>query len=124
MKTNPVGWFEVPVTNMTRAKAFYEKAFNIKIQVKDFGGTRMGWFPNNGQAYGATGSLIQQESYIPSHLGALVYFSSENVQNELDRLEAAGGKILREKTQISPKHGYMAVFEDSEGNRVALHSQQ
>lgn len=123
MKTNPVGWFEVPVADMDRAKAFYEKTFDIAIQVMDFGGLQMGWFPNNEQASGATGSLMLHESYIPSHEGTLVYFSSEDVQNELDRIEAAGGKILKEKTQISEEHGFMAVFEDTEGNRVALHSQ-
>jgi uncharacterized protein len=77
-----------------------------------------------GDVRGATGSLVKQESYVPGHTGTLVYFSSTDVQNELGRIETAGGKILRDKTQISPEHGYMAVFEDSEGNRVALHSRQ
>lgn len=123
MKTNPVGWVDIPVTQMDRAKAFYEKALDIEIKVLDFGGLQMGWFPNNDKGYGAGGSLVQHESYVPSHEGTLVYFSSENVQNELDRIEGAGGKILQEKTQISEEHGFMAVFEDSEGNRVALRSQ-
>jgi uncharacterized protein len=124
MKSNPVGWFEIPVTDMDRAKAFYEKTFEIQIQVVDLGGTVMEWFPNVGDVRGATGSLVKQESYVPGHTGTLVYFSSTDVQNELGRIETAGGKILRDKTQISPEHGYMAVFEDSEGNRVALHSRQ
>jgi len=124
MKSNPVGWFEIPVTDMDRAKAFYEKAFDLEIQVVDLGGTVMGWFPNADEVRGVTGSLVKQESYVPSHEGTLVYFSSADVQNELDRIENAGGKILRGKTQISPEHGYMAVFEDSEGNRVALRSRQ
>ncbi|MCZ6594269.1 MAG: VOC family protein [Bacteroidetes bacterium] len=124
MKSNPVGWFEIPVTDMDRAKAFYEKAFEMQIKVVDLGGTLMGWFPNVDDVIGATGSLIKQESYIPSHEGTLVYFSSADVQIELNRIETAGGKILQGKTQISPEHGYMAVFEDTEGNRVALHSRQ
>lgn len=122
MKNNMVPWFEIPVRDMDRAKGFYEKTFNIQIQVMDFGGLIMGWFPNAGEAKGATGSLIKQESYIPSHEGTLIYFGSENVQNELDRIDDAGGKILQGKTQISEEHGYMGVFEDSEGNRIALHS--
>jgi len=124
MKSNPVAWFEIPVVDMERAKMFYEQVFNIQIQVMDFGGTVMGWFPNAGDVIGATGSLIKQESYVPSHKGILVYFSSTDVQNELDRIETAGGKILQDRTQISPEHGFMAVFEDTEGNRVALHSKQ
>jgi predicted enzyme related to lactoylglutathione lyase len=122
MKTNTVAWFEIPVTDLTRAKIFYNKVFEIDIQVTDFGGVQMGWFPDAGQVPGATGSLVQHETYVPSHKGSLVYFSSDDVQIELDRIEAAGGKILQPKTQISPEHGYMGVFEDSEGNRVALHS--
>ncbi|MDC8003704.1 VOC family protein [Aureisphaera galaxeae] len=122
MKHNPFVWIEIPVNDMARAVAFYEKVFEFKIQLVDFGGLKMGWFPNAGDAPGATGTLIQQESYIPSQEGPLVYFYSENLQNELDRVEDAGGKILHPKTQISEDHGYMGVFEDSEGNRVALHS--
>ncbi|GGI57888.1 VOC family protein [Winogradskyella haliclonae] len=117
-----VGWFEIPVNNMERAKAFYETVFNIEINIVDFGGLLMGWFPNNNGAYGATGTLIFQDSYVPSQEGTLVYFISENVQNELDRVEASGGKIYKAKTKISEEHGHMGVFIDSEGNRVALHS--
>ncbi|WP_223035019.1 VOC family protein [Hanstruepera marina] len=122
MENNMVGWFEIPVSDMDRAKAFYEAVFKIDIHVVDFGGILMGWFPDRGQVPGAQGTLIKQESYIPSQEGTLVYFISDNVQNELDRIEAAGGKIYQSKTQISPEHGYMGVFIDTEGNRVALHS--
>ena len=84
---NMVGWFEIPVSNMERAKAFYEVVFNIKINVVDFGGLLMGWFPSsNENAYGVSGSLIKQESYIPSKEGTLVYFMSEDLQNELEHL--------------------------------------
>ncbi|HKK11267.1 MAG TPA: hypothetical protein VJ945_00425, partial [Flavobacteriaceae bacterium] len=76
MKTNMVGWFEIPVSDMERAKAFYETVFKIEIQVVDFGGLQMGWFPSQGlEAYGSPGSLIKQESYVPSKEGTLVYFS-------------------------------------------------
>ena len=123
MKINSVAWFEIPVTDIKRAKAFYDKVLDVEIQVTDFGGVMMGFFPTAGEdAPGAMGSLVQYESYIPSHEGTLVYFSSEDVQIELDRIEAAGGKIMQPKSQISEEHGYMGLFEDSEGNRMALHS--
>lgn len=122
MEHNMVGWFEIPVTDMDRAKKFYESVFKIDIRTVDFDGLLMGWFPDRGQVPGAQGTLIKQESYVPSQEGTLVYFISDNVQNELDRIEAAGGTIYQPKTQISPEHGYMAVFIDTEGNRVALHS--
>ena len=118
-----VGWFEIPVANMERAKAFYNAVFNIEVQVMDFGGTLMGWFPFAEGKSGASGSLIQNAAYQPSESkGVFVYFSSVDVSNELERVEDAGGKIVQTKTQISPDIGYMATFIDSEGNRMALHS--
>ncbi len=126
MKRNMVGWFEIPVMDMERAKIFYETVFQIKIQLQDFDGTKMGWFPMEQDKPGAAGSLIQNKDwYRPSNSdGVLVYFSSANVDNELGRIEAAGGEIMQSKTQISPDIGYMALFTDTEGNRIALHSRQ
>lgn len=117
-----VVWFEIPVNDMDRAKAFYEAVFDIKIEIQHFGGLLMGWFPFAEGLSGASGTLIKHDSYIPSREGTLIYFNSEDVAIELDRVEAAGGQIYQPKTQISPEHGYMAVFIDTEGNRVALHS--
>lgn len=79
----------------------------------------------NKNVVGCAGSLVcHKDFYKPSDNGTLVYFisPSEDLQNELSRIEAAGGKVFVEKTQISPTHGYVAVFYDTEGNRVALHS--
>ncbi len=122
MKHNPFAWIEIPVNDMDRAIKFYETVMDVKLQPVDFGGLKMAWFPNEENAPGATGTLIQQETYIPSREGPLVYLYSEDLQQELDRVEGAGGSIYQPKTQISPDHGYMGVFIDSEGNRVALHS--
>ncbi|MBR9915546.1 MAG: VOC family protein [Algicola sp.] len=124
MEHNMVGWFEIPVHDMHRAQRFYETVFNVKIAIHDFGGILMGWFPFDEKKPGATGTLIKQETYIPSQEGTLVYFVSQDVQRELDKIEATGGQIYQPKTQISPEHGYMAVFIDTEGNRIALHSQK
>lgn len=122
MEHNMVGWFEIPVSDMNRAKAFYEKVFKVTLDIQNFGGILMGWFPFAEGKPGAAGTLIKQESYIPSQKGTLVYFVCDDVADEIGRVEAAGGTIYQPKTQISPEHGYMAVFIDTEGNRVALHS--
>jgi predicted enzyme related to lactoylglutathione lyase len=125
MEHNMIGWFEIPVNDMNRAKAFYDTMFNINIKVQDFGGVLMGWFPFTEGKLGASGSLIKHEAYQPSDSqGVLIYFSSRDVSNELGRVEAAGGKVMQPKTQISPDIGYMALFIDTEGNRMALHSKQ
>lgn len=119
-----VSWFEIAVSDMDRAKTFYETVFDISISVMDFDGTLMGWFPNLEDTFGATGSLIQNSNYVPSQDGALVYFMSNDAQVELDRVEGAGGEIFQGKTKISDEHGFMAVFLDTEGNRIALHSNE
>lgn len=127
MQSNMIGWFEVPVTNMDRAVKFYNEVFQISIAVHDMGELLMGWFPgsDNPEINGVTGSLVyHKEFYEPSSKGVLVYFNSRSgdVNDELSRIENAGGKILKPKTQISADHGYMALFLDTEGNRLALHS--
>lgn len=118
-----VGWFEIPVVDMDRAKVFYDAVFDISISVHDFGGLQMGWFPHDDEKKGASGSLVKHETYIPSNTeGTLVYFSCKDVATELGRVEDAGGTITKPKTEIGGGHGFMALVEDTEGNRIALHS--
>ena len=112
-------WFEIPVLDMDRAKSFYETIFSTTIVVEDMGPLKMGVFP-----HGKVGcALCQNEWYKPGQDGPLVYMDgSPDLQLVLNRVEAVGGEVVVEKKQISPEHGYMAVFNDSEGNRLALHS--
>ncbi|GAA0733848.1 VOC family protein [Aquimarina litoralis] len=120
-----VTWFEIPVTDMNRAKAFYEKVFDIEIHLVEMDGVKMGWFPNKNQVGTATGTLILlEEDYKPSADGVVVYFSSEDVANEIARVNVSGGKVLIDKKMISKENGFFAQFIDSEGNRIALHSQK
>lgn len=120
-----VGWFEVPVTDMERAKKFYETVFEISIAVHELGDFIMGWFPMAPDKSGATGSLVQHEMYTPSDThGPLIYFSCADVSNELGRVEAAGGEVLKQKTEIGGGHGFMGLIKDTEGNRIAVHSQK
>lgn len=125
MNENVVPWFEIPVLDMQRAQQFYETVFEFTITVHDLGALVMGWFPQPKEnAYGATGSLVLNQEYKPSATdGPLIYFNSTSgdISNELSRVEAAGGKILKEKTLISEETGYMAVMLDTEGNRIALY---
>ena len=123
MESNMVGWFEISTTDIKRAKTFYDAVFNIDIMLQDFGGVQMGWFPFAEGKTGVSGSLIENEAYQPSATdGVLIYFASEELSIELSRVEAAGGKVVQDKIQISPDVGFMGIFIDSEGNRIALHS--
>jgi hypothetical protein len=123
MENNMVGWFEIPVADMDRAHKFYEKVFNVSIDIHNLGDVIMGWFPNAPGKPGTNGSLIQHSKYTSSEsYGVLIYFSCNDLAYELSRVETAGGAILQQKTEIGGGHGFMGLMKDTEGNRIALHS--
>jgi uncharacterized protein len=125
MEHNIVGWFEIPVTDMDRAIRFYETVFNLKLDRQQMGPLEMAWFPWVDKGMGAGGSLVlNKENYKPSQDGVLIYLSSQSgkIEEELLMVEKAGGKVLVPKKQISPEVGYMGLFLDTEGNRIAIHS--
>lgn len=126
VKRNAVGWFELPVLDMDRAVKFYETVFDVKLERHPMGPLDMAWFPMMDNGNGSPGSLVKHEFYKPSKEGALLYFTatSGDLNNELGRVEAAGGKICKPRKQISEEYGYMAVIEDTEGNWIALHSRK
>ncbi len=114
-------WFELPVNDMDRAKKFYSEIFNIQMADNmEMGNSIMSFFPFETDQDGATGTLIKQESYVPSYEGTMVYFSVDEINDVLPRITQSGGKVLNEKMSIG-EHGFVAHFEDCEGNRVALH---
>jgi len=122
---NAISWFEIPATDIDRAQKFYEAVFQIQMQPMDFGNTKMRMFPIDDPMKGVGGTLIDSGGFHkPSATdGPLIYLNGNpNVQIFLDRVEAAGGKITLPKTEISPDYGFMAMFTDTEGNRIALHS--
>jgi predicted enzyme related to lactoylglutathione lyase len=125
IKRNMVGWFEIPVVDMSRAVAFYQTVFDVEIQVVNLEGLEMGWFPWNDKLPGSPGSLVKHDEYYkPSSDGVLIYFSSQagDLNVELNRVEAAGGTVIMPKTLIKEDIGYMSLIIDTEGNRVAIHS--
>lgn len=122
---NAISWFEIPVTDIQRAQAFYEAIFDVKLIPLDLENIKMRMFPIEDPSSQVGGALSLAEGfYKPSTTdGTLIYLNANpDVQNVLDKIEGAGGKIVVPKTEISPEYGYMAVFIDTEGNRVALHS--
>lgn len=120
-----ISWFEIGTTDLDRATRFYEAIFGIKFIPLDLPNIRMRMFPLDDMMTQVGGALVHSGGFHkPSATdGPLVYLNANpDVQQVLDRVEAAGGKILVPKTEISPDYGFMAVILDSEGNRIALHS--
>lgn len=123
--TNSLNWFEIPVTDMRRAKHFYQVAFGIHLEDMNMPGMEMAGFPYEAGSGKASGALIKSEYHKPSADGVLIYLNANpDMTDVLQRIESEGGKILMGKTLITPEIGYMANFIDTEGNRIALHSQQ
>jgi predicted enzyme related to lactoylglutathione lyase len=118
---NPVNWFEIPVTDLERAIKFYESVLGIKLSRNEMGPLKMAWFPRTDDAMGAAGSLVKADGYMPSHAGTLVYITVADINGTLAKISAMGGKTLLPRMAIG-EYGFIAHFEDSEGNRVALHS--
>lgn len=123
-KANNLNWFEIPVTDMARAKHFYQVIFSHHMEEMNMGGMQMAMFPGEDGDGKAHGALVQSEYHKPSMDGVVVYLNANpDLAPVLEKVEPMGGKVLMPKTQITPEIGYMAFFADTEGNRVALHSQ-
>ena len=118
---NPINWFEVPVLDMDRAKSFYEEIFQIEIKLVPMGDDLMGWFPVDPNSSGCTGTLLLNKDQKPSKSGVMIYFSVEEITDVADRIAKAGGEIVKPKFEIGEGHGFCSVFDDTEGNRLALH---
>ena len=120
-----ISWFEIPSDDIERAAKFYETIFGVELAPMNVAQISMRMFPIDDPMTGVGGAIVHAEGfYKPSKKkGPLIYLNANpDVQNVLDKVEEAGGKIIVPKTQISPEIGYMAVFIDTEGNRIALHS--
>lgn len=118
---NFINWFEIPASDFNRAVSFYKNILSIDITESDVFGTKMGFLPSDGK--NVSGAIVMGEGYEPSQSGVLAYLNGGNdLQAILEKITANKGKILVPKTQISPEMGYFALFADSEGNKMALHS--
>lgn len=118
---NLVNWFEIPASDFGRAVNFYKSILDIEITETEMFEMQMGLFPSDGQ--NVSGAIVKGDMYKPSADGALMYLNGgEDLSGILGRVEKAGGTIIVPKTLINPETGFMAMFTDTEGNRMALHS--
>lgn len=119
---NTINWFELPVTDFDRAKKFYEAIFEASIADQMMGPYRMGFLPYDEQG-GVSGAIVHGEGYVPSDKGAMVYLNADGILDEMmERINKAGGKVVVPRTPITPEIGDFAIFLDTEGNKVALHT--
>jgi uncharacterized protein len=117
---NPVIYFEIPVTDIDRAIKFYSAVFSFEFEKDTIDKNEMALFPFVEEGSGISGALAKGEIYKPTKNGTLIYFSTTSIDSTLKLVQENGGQILYPKTSNGDL-GSVAEFEDSEGNRIALH---
>lgn len=123
MNRNPVGWFEIYVNDMQRAKSFYSAVLDVTLSDLNVPGdeVEMWAFPMNEEMPGAAGSLVYMQGAEAGGSSTIVYFSSDDCSTEESRIAAAGGEVFRSKFSIG-EYGYIVLAYDTEGNMFGLHS--
>lgn len=121
MEQNIVGWFEIYVQDMDRAKAFYQKVFAVSLQKLEAPDIDMWAFPMHEKGIGAPGALVKMAGCPSGGNSTLVYFSCEDCAVEAARVSSSGGKIFKDKFSIG-QWGFIALAVDTEGNMIGLHS--
>lgn len=120
---NNLNWFEIPVEDMKRAKQFYEKVFSMKMGEDTVMEMHMSFFPSERGNGKVGGVLVKSEMHKPNTEGVLVYLNADpDISIVLERIEEEGGVVFMRKTTIPSGEGFIAMFLDTEGNRMALHS--
>jgi predicted enzyme related to lactoylglutathione lyase len=122
---NALNWFEIPVSDFERGKKFYETIFDYQMPVNMRGNVEMGFFLHDFENKKIGGAICKSEMHKPSKEGSLIYLNCQpDLQPVLERVENAGGNIIKPKSKISETQnlGFWALITDSEGNNVALHS--
>jgi uncharacterized protein len=118
---NLISIVEIPTTDFPRAVTFYQSILDINIEDNEMGGIKMGSFPNSGE--GVFVQLINGSEYKPSGEGTVIYLNGgDDLQKVADKIEANGGKMVVPKSEIGPEMGFYAIFIDTEGNKLGLHS--
>lgn len=126
MLHNAIAWFEIPVLDFERAKAFYSAIYDYDMPEIPMGTGRMGFLLHDQNNGGIGGAIVQAAAgYVPATIGAKVYLNGgKNLSVVLDRVVAAGGKLGTPKFEVAPGMGHVASFIDTEGNEVYLHSME
>ena len=119
--TNSLNWFEIPATDMKRAKKFYESVFQVRLEKLNSPEIEMWAFPMNMERSGASGSLVRMQGVMSGGNSVLVYFSCADCASEVARIRQAGGRVHKDKLSIG-QYGFIALAYDTEGNLFGLHS--
>jgi predicted enzyme related to lactoylglutathione lyase len=120
---NPVGWFEIYVDDMARAKAFYERVFEVKLQRLNSPDVELWSFPMSSDTPGAAGALVKMPGFPTGRNSVLIYFSCDDCAVQEARVKECGGRLEKPKVAIG-EYGFISLVYDTEGNMFGLHSRK
>jgi uncharacterized protein len=120
---NPVNWFDITVSNLERAKKFYEMVLNIQLVDFPIEWGKQSAFPFDNEGLNISGALVEKENRVTNGNNTIVYFETDDCIAEENRVEKAGGKILNPKMSIGD-FGFVSIIMDTEGNTIGLHSRK
>ena len=123
MENNPVGWFEIYVQDMGRARAFYGAVLETELERLEGPDIEMWAFPMEPDRAGAPGALVKMEGFPSGGNRTIVYFTCSDCADEAKRASENGGRIYKDKFSIG-QYGFIALVFDTEGNMIGLHSTQ
>jgi uncharacterized protein len=123
MSNNPIGWFEIYVQDMGRARAFYDSVFGTRLERLEGPDIEMWAFPMEPDRPGAPGALVKMEGFPSGGNSTIVYFTCSDCAVEAKRAAESGGRIFKDKFSIG-QYGFIALVLDTEGNMIGLHSMQ
>ncbi len=126
LKMNPVVHFEMPAEDKNRMVEFYRTAFGWKMQ---FLGPEMSEYvvvsttetDDNGRPKtpGAINGGFYQKTEDPNTNHPSVVIAVDDINESIQKVKKAGGKVLGEPTQI-PGIGMYVSLIDTEGNRLSI----
>jgi uncharacterized protein len=117
-----INWFQIPSTDFERAVKFYETIFDSKLRIEEIGGLPLGIFTREDGA--SVGCVVHGKQFVPSENGPVLYLdATPSIDAVIARVGKAGGRVLIEKTELPNNIGFVAHFIDTEGNRLALHTE-
>src|SRR4051812_32371601 len=105
---NPVGWFEIYVQDMARARKFYERVLGLNLERLPVPGRKMWNFPMQKNHPGAAGALVKMEGVPSGDNSTLIYFRCEDCEEKKDGEKPAGGRIHKAKFSIG-EYGFISL---------------
>ena len=117
MKHGDFTHIEIPADDTARARRFYSELFGwtFSADIPGFEGYHL--FSTPVGAEGMAGAIGKRGEMAPD--AVRTYVQVDSIDETLARVRELGGSVVEERSEV-PGQGWYAVFNDSEGNELAL----